>query len=115
MRPYAEHEVQECIWVLAVDVHAHLRGEPVEVARGQQARVAVDMPDLLRPVIVLGCIDFVFCNNHPSGSLEYSESDRDLTESAERAAACAGLYLLDHVILAYPTGWYSFREDRTGS
>lgn len=113
LRPIAEREVQEVIWVLPIDIQGHLVKRPIEVARGQQARVAVDMRNLLRPPILEGTRHFVFCHNHPSGSLDVSDSDRDLTEAAEDAAECAGLFLFDHVVVAPPSGFYSFRLGRS--
>jgi DNA repair protein RadC len=48
-------------------------------------------------------------HNHPSGRLDPSPEDRDITNRLRQAAEILGIALLDHVIFAR-SGYYSFVE-----
>ena len=51
----------------------------------------------------------IVAHNHPSGRLDPSPEDRDITGRLRQAADVLGIALLDHVIFAH-TGYYSFVE-----
>lgn len=42
----------------------------------------------------------IVAHNHPSGNLEPSEADRDVTERLQRAGELLGIELIDHVVIA---------------
>jgi DNA repair protein RadC len=49
-------------------------------------------------------------HNHPSGTLEPSEADRQVTKRLKDAGNLLGIQLLDHVIIT-KTGYYSFSDE----
>ncbi|MEI6758689.1 MAG: JAB domain-containing protein [Chlorobium sp.] len=51
----------------------------------------------------------ILVHNHPSGDVEPSNADRQVTELLKKASAVIQIDLLDHVIIG-KTGWFSFRE-----
>jgi DNA repair protein RadC len=51
----------------------------------------------------------IVAHNHPSGRLDPSPEDRDITNRLHSAAEVLGIALLDHVIFAR-SGYYSFVE-----
>ncbi|MCI0480903.1 MAG: JAB domain-containing protein, partial [Candidatus Dadabacteria bacterium] len=51
----------------------------------------------------------VVCHNHPSGNLEPSTEDREVTKQLKEAGDILGIKLLDHVIFSN-NGYYSFLE-----
>ncbi|MFP4637800.1 MAG: JAB domain-containing protein [Spirochaetaceae bacterium] len=48
-------------------------------------------------------------HNHPSGNVEPSPEDREVTARLQKAGRTLGIAMLDHVIFAR-TGYYSFLE-----
>ncbi len=54
---------------------------------------------------------FCVAHNHPSGKLESSKEDDEITELLKVVAAILGLHFLDHIIFSQ-TGWWSFRENK---
>jgi DNA repair protein RadC len=52
----------------------------------------------------------IVAHNHPSGSLEPSPSDINITAQLKAAGAILGIELLDHIIFNR-TGYFSFLED----
>ncbi len=52
----------------------------------------------------------IIAHNHPSGTLEASRADRQITQRLKEVARLVGIELLDHVILAH-NGYYSFSDE----
>ena len=52
----------------------------------------------------------IIAHNHPSGTLEASRADIQITQRLKEVAKLVGIELLDHVILA-KEGFYSFSEE----
>ena len=53
---------------------------------------------------------FILVHNHPSGDVEPSNADKQVTNLLKEASAIIQIDLLDHVIVGADSGWYSFRE-----
>ncbi|ACD90857.1 MAG: DNA repair protein RadC [Chlorobium limicola] len=51
----------------------------------------------------------ILVHNHPSGDVEPSNADRQVTEILKKAGAILQIELLDHVIVG-KENWFSFRE-----
>jgi DNA repair protein RadC len=114
--PAIAKENQEVFLVLPLDLRGQLLSRPVEIARGQRDRVAIDPSDVFRPVVVHNAKGFVVVHCHPSGVARPSDADRNLTAALETATPIAlggDVAFVDHVIVA-STGkrgeYYSFRE-----
>jgi len=52
----------------------------------------------------------IIAHNHPSGTLEASRADIQITQRLKEVSKLVGIELLDHVILA-KDGWYSFSDE----
>jgi len=53
---------------------------------------------------------FCVAHNHPSGQLESSAEDDEITERLESSSRILGLHFVDHIIFS-ETAWWSFREN----
>jgi DNA repair protein RadC len=53
---------------------------------------------------------FCVAHNHPSGQLESSVEDDEITARLQSAARILGLHFVDHIIFS-ETSWWSFREN----
>jgi len=108
MAPIADREDQENGWMMLLDTHGFIRGiDPF--ARGSRDGVAIPIVDALRAAITAGTRYCVLVHNHPSGDPRPSEADAEVTADVADACNCAGLFLLDHVIMGLGQ-FYSFRE-----
>lgn len=56
----------------------------------------------------------IIAHNHPSGNLEPSREDREITKRLCKAGEILGIEVLDHVIIS-KKGYYSFLEDNEPS
>lgn len=80
-----------------------------EIGRGTRISVEVPIATAVRAAHRAGVRYLVLSHNHPSGDPWPSVDDARLTADAERAAAHAGLVMLDHLVVGRDA-FYSFRE-----
>lgn len=69
----------------------------------------VDVKLILKEAILISASGIIVAHNHPSGNLNPSKSDIDLTQKIKNAASIMEISLLDHLIV---TGdrYFSFRD-----
>ena len=102
---------------VATEAAPHLRGQPhervvvivcdnnggvlrtVPLTDGASDRTLLPVRDVLRVVLSCGGARFAVAHNHPSGSLEPSTADTEVTARLRAAAETVGLRFLDHVIV----------------
>lgn len=75
-----------------------LREEVVSV--GSLTANIVHPREIFQPAIVYGAVAIIIAHNHPSGSLEPTESDLEVTRQLVDAGKLLGIELLDHLIIA---------------
>jgi DNA repair protein RadC len=65
--------------------------------------------EILQPALILGATTIICAHNHPSGCIEPSKDDREVTTRIKEACTLLGIKLLDHLILS-DAYHYSFSE-----
>jgi len=60
----------------------------------------------------LNCLatSIIIAHNHPSGNLQPSQADKEITTKIKEAGKMLDIRLLDHIILT-DTGYYSFMDE----
>jgi len=66
--------------------------------------------EVFRPAIMDNSAGIIIAHNHPSGTLEASRADIQITTRLKEVSKLVGIDLLDHVILG-AGGFYSFNEE----
>ena len=79
------------------------------VGKGLVDRSLVHPREVFRPAIADNAAAIALAHNHPSGNLNPSDADRNVTGRIKRAGTLIGISLLDHIIVARD-GYYSFLE-----
>jgi DNA repair protein RadC len=64
---------------------------------------------ILRKALEQDAVSIVLCHNHPSGNLEPSRADHDLTIKIKNAAALLDIHVMDHIIVS-DAGYFSFAD-----
>jgi DNA repair protein RadC len=100
---------QETFEVLLVNLNDELMGSPVQVALGQASGVRVEVEQVLGVVVKgrsEGAAGFWCAHNHPSGTLQASPQDKDLTRRIEaaRRVVAPNMEFKGHVIVT-GKGW----------
>ncbi|WP_246157073.1 RadC family protein [Oceanispirochaeta crateris] len=80
------------------------------VSKGILNRTIIHPREIFSTAIELRSASLVVAHNHPSGNLEPSKEDRDITYRLQKAGVLLGIELLDHVIFSHK-GYYSFLEE----
>lgn len=80
-------------------------------SQGLVNRTLVHPREVFRPAIADNAVAIIIAHNHPSGSLEPSIEDKDVTKRMKQAGDILGIKVLDHIIVAPCTkGYFSLLE-----
>jgi len=66
--------------------------------------------EIFRPAILDNSAGIIIAHNHPSGTLEASRADIQITDRLKDVSKLMGIELLDHVIIS-KNGYYSFSDE----
>ena len=106
------HRTTECLIVfVAVFLDAQNRVlEVEELFRGTLTQTSVFPREIVKRALHFNAAAVIFAHNHPSGGLEPSPSDIEITAQLKAAGDIVGIELLDHIIFNR-TGYFSFLEE----
>jgi len=79
------------------------------ISIGLVNRTVVHPREVFYPAIIQNACAIIIAHNHPSGRLDPSPEDREITHRLREASEVLGIALLDHLIIGR-TGYYSFVE-----
>lgn len=79
------------------------------VTTGLINRTLIHPREVFHPAIIDGAVGIICAHNHPSGHLEPSPEDREITKRLREAGDLLGIVLLDHLIIG-KDGYLSFVE-----
>jgi len=65
--------------------------------------------DIYKTAILNNAASIIIAHNHPSGQVQPSPQDISLTERIVKAGEVMGIELLDHIIVGWAQGFYSFK------
>jgi len=80
------------------------------VATGGLNQCAVSPADTFKSAILATASNLILAHNHPSGSLQPSDSDIKLTETLTKCGDMFGIQVTDHLIIG-ADGYYSIKHN----
>jgi DNA repair protein RadC len=90
----------------------------LSVSEGSAIGTVVDVKKVLQGAIECGAEGVILCHNHPSGTVNPSQADIDITKKIKEVCKLMDIQLLDHVIVTgfnsgntMGTGHYSFADE----
>jgi len=103
-------EDKECFVCITLNGSHKIIGVYV-ASQGLVNRTLVHPREVFRPAIADNAVAIIIAHNHPSGSLEPSIEDRDVTKRMKQAGDILGIKVLDHIIVApCVVGYFSLLE-----
>jgi DNA repair protein RadC len=90
---------QESLWVLYLNTKNMIIGKDI-VALGGISSASVDIKILFRRILLNNAPAFIIVHNHPSGEVEPSKNDINLTNTIKDASKIIDIRLLDHIIVS---------------
>lgn len=79
------------------------------ISKGGITGTIADPRIILKKAILEEAVSLVICHNHPSGNLEPSRADQELTRKLKDAAKLFDITLFDHIIVS-ESGYFSFAD-----
>lgn len=80
------------------------------ISRGGITGTVADPRIILKLALSHGATSIILSHNHPSGNLNPSKADEDVTQKIKQAAALIDIQVLDHIIVS-EEGYYSFLDE----
>ncbi len=93
---------KEHFFVLPMDSDFHAICEPVDVSQGSVSRTPVHPRDVFCEAVRYRAFAVLVAHNHPSGDLEPSKEDIEITERLIETGKLLGIRLIDHIVLGSP-------------
>jgi DNA repair protein RadC len=72
--------------------------------------IVVHPREIFRTAIIRNACSIILSHNHPSGNVEPSNKDIEITRILKEAGVIIGIELLDHLIVSRE-GYYSFADE----
>ena len=92
---YLDHEQMR---VLVLDTRNHVIANQC-LYQGTLNSATVRIAEIFRPALTRKGASIILCHNHPSGSIEASLEDREITRQCREAGQLLEIELLDHLII----------------
>ncbi len=102
-------ELQESFKMVLLNNSNKVKGI-CQISKGGLTGTLVDLRILFATVLKSLSVGLILAHNHPSGKLEPSKNDIQLTEKIKKAASLFDIKLLDHLIFAPDGDYYSFAD-----
>jgi len=102
------YDQQENFLVVLMNGAQHLL-DIVPVTKGLLNRTLIHPREIFAPALDRRASAIILAHNHPSGSLEPSQEDREVTDRLIAAGKILGIEVLDHLIFS-ETEYLSLRE-----
>lgn len=109
MQPIIGDLAHEEFWVLFLNNSNKVLAK-IQVSKGGLTATIVDVRLLFKRALELASVGMIVCHNHPSGKLQPSNSDIQLTKKIKEAGLTLDIKLLDHLIVT-EKAYFSFADD----
>ena len=109
MHPYLGELPHEEFWILYLN-NSNKVLQKIQLSKGGITGTLVDVRLVLKTALEAGAVSLILVHNHPSGTLNPSQADKDLTLKLKRASEHLDIKVLDHLIIT-ETNYFSFADD----
>ncbi|MFP4847195.1 RadC family protein [Winogradskyella sp. PE311] len=108
MQPLLGELPHEEFWILYLN-NSNKVIRKNQLSKGGITGTLVDVRLVLKTALEFGATALVLCHNHPSGTLNPSQADKDITQKLKSAAESLDIKVLDHLIVTEKT-YFSFAD-----
>lgn len=109
MQPIIGDLEHEEFWVLFLNNSNKVLAKD-QVSKGGLTATIVDVRLLFKRALELASVGMIVCHNHPSGKLQPSDSDKQLTTKIKESGITLDIKLLDHLIITEKS-YFSFADE----
>lgn len=109
MQPVIGDLPHEEFWVLFLNNSNKVLSQ-FQISKGGLTATVVDVRLLFKRALELACVGIIVCHNHPSGKLQPSNADKQITQKIKDAGVTLDIKLLDHLIITQKA-YFSFADE----
>jgi DNA repair protein RadC len=109
MQPIIGDLEHEEFWVLFLNNSNKVVAKS-QICKGGLSATIVDIRLVFKRALELASVAIVVCHNHPSGKLQPSTADAQLTQKIKEAGVTLDIKLLDHLIIT-EKAYFSFADE----
>lgn len=102
---------QEEAWFVTLNHANKLKGY-YSLSKGGKTGTVIDIRLILKQALYDEASAIILAHNHPSGNINPSEQDKNITHKLKNSAQLLDISLLDHIIVTQ-TEYYSFADEGT--
>jgi len=104
---------KEHFWTIGLDARNCIKYIEL-VSLGTLTSNLVHPRETFRLAIMKGVANLVISHNHPSGNVEPSDADLEITERLKKAGQILGIEIVDHIIIGKAGGkkYFSFKAKK---
>ena len=103
------HLEHEEFWVLYLNNSNRIVAK-VQISKGGLTATLVDVRLVFKSALEVAAVGIIVCHNHPSGKLQPSTADKQLTSKIKAAGITLDIKLLDHLIIT-EKAYFSFADE----
>ena len=109
MQPIIGELIHEEFWVLYLN-NSNKVIYKSQLSKGGITGTVVDSRLVFKTALEQNAVSVILCHNHPSGLLQASEADKQITKKIKDAGKTLDVNVLDHLIITN-SGYLSFADD----
>lgn len=109
MQPIIGELAHEEFWVLFLNNSNKIISKS-QLSKGGMTGTIVDVRLVFKLALENGATGLILCHNHPSGNLEPSKADKEITKKLKAAGESLDVKVLDHLIIT-ESKYYSFVDE----
>lgn len=109
MQAIIGHLEHEEFWVLYLNNSNKIVAK-AQISKGGLTATLVDVRLVFKRALELAAVGIIVCHNHPSGKLQPSTADKQLTSKIKEAGITLDIKLLDHLIIT-EKAYFSFADE----
>jgi DNA repair protein RadC len=109
MQPVIGDLEHEEFWVLFLNNSNKVLARN-QISKGGLTATIVDVRLLFKRALELASVGLIVCHNHPSGKLQPSNADKQITQKIKDAGLTLDIKLLDHLIIT-EKAYFSFADE----
>ena len=108
MKPLFYDKNYEEFWIIYLNNSNKILAKQL-CSMGGITSTIVDVRLLYKRALELSAVGIIVCHNHPSGNVQPSISDREITDKIKQAGDSLDIQLLDHLIIGEKS-YFSFAD-----
>lgn len=109
MQPIIGELAHEEFWIIYLNNSNKVLSKS-QLSKGGITGTLVDVRLVFKTVLEVGAVSIILCHNHPSGALNPSEADIQITQKLKLAGESLDIRILDHLIIT-ETNYFSFADE----